>query len=181
MTILNKKRKRPRTSQAIRLSFTLLFVLLAIATLSVLTGCRSIQQSSDSTSESTSFERETLIPIAVPSDSLTLRALFECDSLNNVLIKNISESKTNNVSTLIGFSNGILTYKATSKPDSVYARHKEKYSNLKTTFTINKQTIKKVYVYGFFWWTGFVFWIAAGAWLVYKLLRKIIELTTLIK
>jgi hypothetical protein len=154
-------------------------VLLAIATLSVFTGCRSIQQSRDSTFESTSFERETLIPIAVPSDSLTLRALFECDSMNNVLMKNISESKTNNVSTLIGFSNGILTYKATSKPDSVHVKQKEKYSNTKTTVTINKTTTKKVC--GFLWWTGFAFWICVLLWVVYTVLDKIFKITTLIK
>lgn len=62
----------------------------------------------------------TLIPVRVPGDSATLRAYFECDSLNNVLLKEISEHKSNNISTGHTFINGVLDYKAKTNPDTVW-------------------------------------------------------------
>ncbi|MEA4950749.1 MAG: hypothetical protein VB068_14065 [Petrimonas sp.] len=62
----------------------------------------------------------TLVPIYIPGDSALLRAVFECDSLNNVLLKGISEQKGGNVGSTIGFKDGVMDYKADFKPDTVY-------------------------------------------------------------
>ena len=49
-----------------------------------------------------------------------MRAYFECDSLNNVLLTKIDEVKSKNIATGFSFQNGILNYNATTQPDTVY-------------------------------------------------------------
>lgn len=67
-------------------------------------------------------ERKTtqLIPLYIPADSAVLRAYFECDSLNNVLLKQLSENKSERMSSEVDFKNGQLNYKAKAQPDTVY-------------------------------------------------------------
>lgn len=60
------------------------------------------------------------MPVRIPGDSATLRAYFECDSLNNVLLKEISEQKSKNISTGHSFKNGVLDYIAQTLPDTVW-------------------------------------------------------------
>lgn len=60
------------------------------------------------------------MPVRIPGDSATLRAYFECDSLNNVLLKEISERKSKNISTGHSFKNGVLDYIAQTLPDTVW-------------------------------------------------------------
>jgi hypothetical protein len=62
----------------------------------------------------------TLIPVFLPGDSAVLRAWFECDSANNVLLRDIEERKSKNMASSISFRNGILEYGAETKPDTVY-------------------------------------------------------------
>lgn len=62
----------------------------------------------------------TLVPVYIPGDSAIVSAYFECDSLNNVLLKEISEQKSKNIATKFNFSNGELNYSAETKPDTVY-------------------------------------------------------------
>lgn len=68
------------------------------------------------------FERKvtTLVPFYIPGDSALLRAVFECDSLNRVLLKGIKDAKGSNVETDFEFKDGALDYKAKFKPDTVY-------------------------------------------------------------
>ncbi len=62
----------------------------------------------------------TLVPFYLPGDSATLTALFECDSMNNVLLKNFAEQKGKNMQSDISFKNGKLDYKAIVQNDTVY-------------------------------------------------------------
>jgi len=62
----------------------------------------------------------TLIPVFVPGDSAVLRAWFECDSLNRVLLKGIDEQKSKNMVSHFSFKDGILEYGAKTQPDTVY-------------------------------------------------------------
>lgn len=56
----------------------------------------------------------------MPGDSAMLRAYFECDSLNNVLMRSFTETKSGKVESSLSFSGGALDYKAATKPDTVY-------------------------------------------------------------
>ncbi|HBG39908.1 MAG TPA: hypothetical protein DDW85_00675 [Porphyromonadaceae bacterium] len=49
-----------------------------------------------------------------------LTAYFECDSLNNVLLKTVAEQKSKRVASDVGFKDGRLNYKATTDRDTVY-------------------------------------------------------------
>ena len=172
MRTWNKKKKRQKISQAIKVSFYFLLMLFAISVVSVLTGCKATQRSVDASTDSYVYEKETLEPFAVPADSLTLRALFECDSLNNVLFRGISESKSKNMSSVFSFDKGVLSYDARTHPDTVWVKQKEKVTLLKQTVTIKTTVTKTVLKRDAFWWSGLVLWISLTGFVVYKLSRK---------
>lgn len=60
-----------------------------------------------------------LVPVYIPPDSATIKALFECDSLNNVRLKELTELKSSSATTDFTFQNNTLRYKADFKRDSV--------------------------------------------------------------
>lgn len=62
----------------------------------------------------------TLVPITVPGDSILLRAVFECDSTNKVILKELSEEKSKNMCSSIEFERETLEYKTGRKTDTVY-------------------------------------------------------------
>lgn len=64
----------------------------------------------------------TLVPIFVGDDSASLKALFECDSTNRVLMKSFEEEKGRKTGSTLKFSDGVLDYKTKTKPDTVYVR-----------------------------------------------------------
>lgn len=63
---------------------------------------------------------ERLVPVTLPADSTALFALFECDSLNNVIMKQLAEHKSKGVESDFSFSDGRFDYNAKTKPDTVY-------------------------------------------------------------
>jgi hypothetical protein len=149
-----------------RLSLVLLAAVLMVS-------CRTTKESTQSSDTSEySYLKETVVPVAVPADSLTLKALFECDSLNNVLMRSLTENKTSNISSLLSFEKGVLSYTAVSKPDSVNAINVEKGTQSKKTVTLNTRTIETKYLRGFMWWSGVLFWIVVFIKLTFKLYIK---------
>lgn len=88
---------------------------------------------------------ERLVPYAVAADSSTLKAWFECDSLNQVIIKQLDEQKGKSQSN-IDFNNGKLTYKLIHKVDTVYVAakdsfiYKEKAIRVEVPIEVNKLT-----------------------------------------
>lgn len=68
--------------------------------------------------------RVRLVPVKVDNDSSSLKALFECDSTMQVVLKAISEMKGVNVSSDFTFEKNLLSYKANFKPrhDSIIVR-----------------------------------------------------------
>ena len=69
---------------------------------------------------------ERLVPFAVDADSSMLKAWFECDSLNQVILKQIGEEKGKSQST-VSFQAGKLTYKLIRKVDTVYVTAKDSF------------------------------------------------------
>jgi hypothetical protein len=123
-----------------------------------------------------SIEKDKLTPVAVPGDSSMLRALFKCDSLNNVLLVGFSEQKSKNMNSNFSFQNGQLSYKAETQPDTVFIKSTDKYyrQDITKTLTITKKVtvIKEKPVRGFIWWTGLLFYIALAAFAGFKLVTK---------
>lgn len=68
---------------------------------------------------------ERLVPYALPADSTTITALFECDSLNNVQLKELSELKTKGLQSDFSFNNGKLNYQLKQPPDTIYIPAKD--------------------------------------------------------
>lgn len=162
MTTWSRKKKRQRTLQAIRI-----YVLSAFIAVFAYS-CKSVKQSA--AAETIIIEKETLVPFAVPGDSLTLRALLECDSLNNVLIRGYSEKKSKNMSSSLSLVGGVLSYDAKTQPDTVFVKQTEKSKQLTKTITI--RTEKTVYKRGFFFWFG----LLSCLWLIVFLILKLSKL-----
>lgn len=94
---------------------------MILAVVSLISGCRA-KQPMINMPPIRHFERTTtkLVPFFIQGDSTVLMAYFECDSLNNVLMKGLSESKSPRVDSDIEFNDGVLDYKAKVQPDTVY-------------------------------------------------------------
>jgi len=63
---------------------------------------------------------ETLEPVQLPGDSLMMEALFYCDSLNVVQLREISDLKSKNMSSGFKFDKQRLQYNAKTEPDLQY-------------------------------------------------------------
>ena len=63
---------------------------------------------------------ERLVAVQSPADSANIEALFECDSLNRVIMKTLNEQKSNNVSSRVTFAAGVMRYKLETRPDISY-------------------------------------------------------------
>lgn len=177
MKTSNRKKKKPNHLQGTKVSIYVLLLLLMLATLSVwLSGCKTSDRLPRAKNESTESEtliseKDKLTPVAIPGDSTKFRALFECDSLNNVLMIAISEGKSKNMSSSVSFRNGQLDYSATTKPDTVFVKSTDKIFKQKTKKTITIHITKVVKQYGFLWWSGLVSWIIITATVVIKIAR----------
>lgn len=65
---------------------------------------------------------ERLVPVAAPADSANIVALFECDSLNRVIMKSLDEQKGQNVKSQFSYKAGLLNYKFATAPDISFAK-----------------------------------------------------------
>ena len=95
-------------------------ILILVVTTVALLGCKSSKPLIQVPIKTVERRVTTLVPFLIPGDSVTMQAYFECDSLNNVLLKEMSEQKGRRMNTDIDFKDGKLNYKAELKPDTVY-------------------------------------------------------------
>lgn len=159
----------------------ILLILACIILAWLMTACRAPQPIVQTEVKEVIVEREvrdTIVTIA--PDSASIKALLECDSAGNVLIKELQEVQGKNVALQAQLSN---TNKGTAividcKQDSlerVIALQNEKISELNN----NKQTetIEVKYIPSFVKWLA---WVGAGAillavlWVVLKVYRKFV-------
>ena len=176
MTTSSKKNRKQKTSPELKIARAILIVLGAMSMLSYFSGCKStrpIVENTDSTVEMY-IERDKLVAVAIPGESANMTAIFECDSLNNVLLKNIDELKSKNMNSAFSFVNGQLSYKAVSEPDSAFIKTTDRWHTIhkhtKKTITINKTTVVKVK--DFYWKFGvWAFWLSLLALIAYAIYR----------
>lgn len=117
---------------------------------------------------------ERLIPVEIPGDSTLFTALLYCDSLNEVRLLEISELKSKRMQTELSLSGGELSYKAVTKPDTVYIPG--------TTIEINREVpvfvdvpvveYRQTDLQILSGWIGKLALILALLWGVYKLIQK---------
>lgn len=68
---------------------------------------------------------ERLVPIQIPADSASVQALFECDSLNRVIMLELNESKSKGVQSGASFRNGNFKYIFKTVHDTIYIPAKD--------------------------------------------------------
>ena len=88
----------------------------------VLAGCSSSKHISQVPIETKIEIRERLIPFHLPPDSSSLKALFECDSLNRVILKELNESKSSGLQSKFKFQDSKLFYEVKTTSDTVYVQ-----------------------------------------------------------
>lgn len=64
---------------------------------------------------------ERLVPVAAPVDSANITALFECDSLNRVIMKSLDEQKSQAVKSRFSYNAGLLRYNFATAPAISFA------------------------------------------------------------
>jgi len=69
---------------------------------------------------------EKLIPVINPADSANIVALFECGAERQVILKQWNEEKSAHIRSLFSFKNGQLNYKATTNPDTIFIKGKDR-------------------------------------------------------
>jgi len=118
--------------------------------------------------------RERLVPWVVPADSSYLSLLLECDSLNNVIVKELQEQNSKNTSTDFSISNNKVVYKTIYKYDTIYVP-------VTDTVIIKDKPIKvevPVEVNRLRWWQEALMWagsvmLVAVILIVFKFIIKI--------
>jgi hypothetical protein len=125
------------------------------------------------TTETLSVKKDKLTPVAVQGDSTKLKALFRCDSLNNVLMVSLSEMKSKNMNSNLSFVNGELNYNAQTKPDTVFIKSTDTWyyvtRRITKTYTVTKNITVNIPDHGFIWWVGLITILAITAFAVFKL------------
>ncbi|MDD4217455.1 MAG: hypothetical protein PHZ24_08995 [Bacteroidales bacterium] len=96
------------------------YILFAFGFLLLLTivGCRTQQPTIITEVQEKIVER--LVPYALPSDSSEMQLRITCDSLNNVLISELSEYKTKGINSKLTVNNDRLVYKTVVNRDTVF-------------------------------------------------------------
>ena len=96
-----------------------LFIILVFFSL---TSCGTEQQLTVPPAEIREVIIERLVPYELPADSTHFYALLECDSLNNVILKEFSEYKSARIASDFLLSLNRLNYNTYRLSDTVYIR-----------------------------------------------------------
>lgn len=100
--------------------------------------------------------RERIVEVPVPADSSSIVALLECDSLNRVYIKRLSEKQTSNVTQSIKLKDNMLSVAFKSDPKDVKAIVKDSLVYKEVPYPVPGPT---KYVYKMYWWQEMLMYI----------------------
>lgn len=106
--------------------------------------------------------KDHLYPVAIAPDSSYIQLLLACDSLNQVYLKEITESKGKKVETSFSLKDNKLQYKAKFIHDTLYVRGKD--SIVRSEIPVPVST--PVFINQLKWWQKTLMW-AGGVLLVY--------------
>ncbi|MDL2315039.1 hypothetical protein LJC16_02135 [Bacteroidales bacterium OttesenSCG-928-C19] len=96
-----------------------------ILSLFLFTACKTSKMPVQVPVEKETIITERLVPVVNPADSLLLQLLLECDSLGNVRLQQLNETKTNGIESNLSLANNKLDYTAGTKRDTVYVPVKD--------------------------------------------------------
>lgn len=107
-----------------------------------------ITQDTTNTSQEVIIHHDKLTPVALPTDSIQLKARFECDSNYNVVLKELNEIKSKNIQSAYNWRDGFLDMRLKFGGDTVYIPGTDFYwkvnTTAKKTITITKTvTVEK--------------------------------------
>lgn len=120
---------------------TIAILLIMVLALS----CRTVKQSSnrDSVSETITIIRDSIV--TMPADSALIRAYFECDSLNNVVMRQLESQQGKSVSQEVQFKDQIIYVKALKVPENHKLTWKEKATNHTIIEYVDRVVEVKIY------------------------------------
>lgn len=147
-----------------------IYILIATA----LIGCKAKQPVISVPVKTVERKVTTLVPFYIPGDSALLRAVFECDSLNRVLLKGIKDAKGSNVETDFEFKDGALDYKAKFKPDTVYVPSDTVFTEkeIPVIVEVPKVEYRQTSWQSFLGWVGKITLIIAAIWGGWKIFKR---------
>lgn len=118
----------------------LIYILLIIL---VFSACKTPERIVQVPVQTKIIIKERLVPVAIAADSTTLTALFECDSLNQVQLKEIQELKTKEVQSKFNFNAkaGTFSYDTKRVLDTVYLPSKDSIIYQEKPFPVEVEKI----------------------------------------
>lgn len=107
------------------------------------------------------IEKQTLKPVYVAPDSAMVLAQLKCDSLNNVLLVELSQKGSAGTSTAVTLKNGLFKADYKTKHDTLYVPSTDRTLLITNEhwryYDINKT--KTVKVNELYWWQTWLMWI----------------------
>lgn len=140
-----------------------------------LVSCKTHKPVALSSSESSVEIREVekLVPYALPSDSITLEALFQCDSTNKVLLSRINSTVGKGLISKHSFEDGKLSVRAYQGQDTIYLPVRDvSKTEIKQSETVSPaEAPKKLPLQSFFWWSGLLGWLSLVVAITYRIAK----------
>jgi hypothetical protein len=102
--------------------------------------------------------KDKLTPVTVEADSASMKALFECDSLNQVVLRQLQEVKGQNVNSQASFKNGELVYKTIYKDKIIFVHGTDSIIYKEVPVNVPGETI---YINELKWWQKVLMWAGA--------------------
>lgn len=171
--MLHQKRLQTR-----RLSIIGGLALLAMFIVMLLAGCSSTKYVPVG-SDVKIVEKETMVPVPVPADSATIRALLACDKNGKVVLQWFDTEKSKNAQLQFAIDSlGNMLAKMKSVPDTIYAPSKETTieREVRIPYPVEKELTRwqKVKVELGGWAFGIIvtFGLVIIGWLVYRWRKK---------
>jgi len=130
------------------------FVVLVV----FVSGCRTLRPSTPvAKAKDSIIYVEKLVPVILPADSTYIEAFFECDSTNQVIMKELTEAKTKRITTNTAFKGGktaSLVYRTKTVHDTIYVKQIQSLQYKEVPVPYPK--IEKVNV--LHWWQKVLMW-----------------------
>jgi hypothetical protein len=139
-------------------------VVTILSLLMILAGCATLRPhraTYDTVIAVTEVAKDSMV--TAPSDSALLKAWFECDSLNHVIMTGIETASGSRLTQDATFVDHVLTVKAKVDSQSVYLNWKEKHIKTDVTKTAIKEVPVDKIVYKKPGWLLWLAGLGAGA------------------